>query len=635
MNEAGREIAAGRDDTLMRLLAALLMPCLVVFPAHAATLSLDGSRWSVLYSRNCPASPSTVTVKGKTAWRLRIEGTCQPHYVLRPANDKVRAILKEPVSWLALTMQIANARLKSVQDGGTDTYATVMLQRRDDDLSGQGKYAHYRQWAFRHRIKLIDGTFTVTIPMDRTIWTGVNNNVNLIGPNLYDLVITANITGGGPQGRLEKQGAGGLKLTGANSGLVGTNEVQTLSVPNNVSRFTINFGGFTSDVINFLDANLVVQQKLEAVPGIGAGNILVGSTIVGTQKNYTLTFQNALGGLDVPTATMQVVSTGVSEVQRLTFANNPGGTFTLSYGNFVTPPITYIDNEVQLIRRLIDGNIQFGFNGVNSAIINLTAATTAAMRSTSTWPTKSTSRVSTTPESITPRRAIVTDNSRTSSSSRSFQTSAPCSSPSESISTAARSMPVSGRPLCVAVVFFGLVWICAGALIYSYAVYPALMFVLAAGRQTLRDIHFILRRRAPGTDAALACAMMHVMFKEGFADRGGLRFHAASVAIATAISLGKTLILVYALNRAVGMLVAAPLAGAALGSPFDGYAERVRTSGPQVLGEAALPARLHLGEAGLDLGATRFEGPMCGAPAEELHNKCDCQEGSSDHRPLP
>lgn len=47
-------------------------------------------------------------------------------------------------------------------------------------------------------------------------------------------------------------------------------------------------------------------------------------------------------------------------------------------------------------------------------------------------------------------------------------------------------------------------------------------------------------------------------------DRNGLRFHAASVAIATAISLGKTLVLVYALNRAVGLLVAAPLAGASL-----------------------------------------------------------------------
>jgi hypothetical protein len=157
----------------MRLIAAVLLFGFAPLSAHAATLSLDGSRWSILYSKNCPASPSTVTVNGKTAWRLQIEGTCQPHYVLRPANAKVRALLKEPVSWLVVTMQIVNANLKSVQDGGADTYATVMLQRRDDDLSGQGAHAHYRQWAFRNRIKLVDGTFTVTIPMDRTIWTGV------------------------------------------------------------------------------------------------------------------------------------------------------------------------------------------------------------------------------------------------------------------------------------------------------------------------------------------------------------------------------------------------------------------------------------------------------------------------------
>jgi uncharacterized membrane protein (DUF4010 family) len=48
------------------------------------------------------------------------------------------------------------------------------------------------------------------------------------------------------------------------------------------------------------------------------------------------------------------------------------------------------------------------------------------------------------------------------------------------------------------------------------------------------------------------------------ADKNGLRFHAASVAVATALSLGKTLVLVYALNRGVGMLIAAPLAGGAL-----------------------------------------------------------------------
>lgn len=48
------------------------------------------------------------------------------------------------------------------------------------------------------------------------------------------------------------------------------------------------------------------------------------------------------------------------------------------------------------------------------------------------------------------------------------------------------------------------------------------------------------------------------------ADKNGLRFHAASVAIATAISLGKTLLLVLAINRAVGILIAAPLAAAGL-----------------------------------------------------------------------
>jgi uncharacterized membrane protein (DUF4010 family) len=48
------------------------------------------------------------------------------------------------------------------------------------------------------------------------------------------------------------------------------------------------------------------------------------------------------------------------------------------------------------------------------------------------------------------------------------------------------------------------------------------------------------------------------------ADKNGLRFHAASVAIATAISLAKTLLLVYALNRAAGLMVAAPLAGGSL-----------------------------------------------------------------------
>lgn len=69
------------------------------------------------------------------------------------------------------------------------------------------------------------------------------------------------------------------------------------------------------------------------------------------------------------------------------------------------------------------------------------------------------------------------------------------------------------------------------------------------------------------------------------ADKNGLRFHAASVAIATAISLGKTFLLVYALNAAVGRLIAAPLLcaslaalGAGLLFAFHGPKKRAKES---------------------------------------------------------
>src|SRR5207249_11540490 len=97
----------------------------------------------------------------------------------------------------------------------------------------------------------------------RTFVVGNGGNQNLEGPNLYDLVINANITGGGTAGRFEKQGLGGIRVNGINTNLTGTNEVQTLAVPNNVGRFTFSFGGFSSDVINFTDSNAVVQAKLE------------------------------------------------------------------------------------------------------------------------------------------------------------------------------------------------------------------------------------------------------------------------------------------------------------------------------------------------------------------------------------
>ena len=163
----------GLLNVMKRLLAVLICSCLAAFSAHAATLDLDGSGWSILDSRNCPESPSTVAVNGKPAWRLEVDGPCEPHYIVRDADDAVRTAIKGAKASLVVKMHIANAHLRSVQDGGTNTYAMVMLQRKGDDLSGKDESVHYRQWASRNRIKLVNGTHTVTIPLDRTIWTGV------------------------------------------------------------------------------------------------------------------------------------------------------------------------------------------------------------------------------------------------------------------------------------------------------------------------------------------------------------------------------------------------------------------------------------------------------------------------------
>ncbi|MET0688559.1 MAG: hypothetical protein ABWY38_05090, partial [Methyloceanibacter sp.] len=67
----------------MRLFPLVLFSWLAVFVAHAATLDLDGPGWSILDSQNCPESSTTVAVNGKPAWRLEVDGTCEPHYVLR------------------------------------------------------------------------------------------------------------------------------------------------------------------------------------------------------------------------------------------------------------------------------------------------------------------------------------------------------------------------------------------------------------------------------------------------------------------------------------------------------------------------------------------------------------------------
>jgi hypothetical protein len=137
-------------------------------------LSLAASGWDVLYSKNCPAHPND----SSNGWVFYVKDTRQPHYILKGANDAVRSAIKDANSVINIAMTITDENLKSVQDGGTNTYATVMLQREGDTLTGQGKYEWYRLWCGgAKRISLVNGYFQVSIPMDRNIWTGVFGRV--------------------------------------------------------------------------------------------------------------------------------------------------------------------------------------------------------------------------------------------------------------------------------------------------------------------------------------------------------------------------------------------------------------------------------------------------------------------------
>src|SRR5207302_10671511 len=149
-------------------------------------------------------------------------------------------------------------------------------------------------------------------------------------------------------------------FNGINSALPGGSEVQVISGANNISRFVVNFDGAQSDVINITDSAQSVQDKLQAIPGIGLNNVTVAASGVGTNpRTFTLSYVNALGGYDVPQATYQIVNTGTPETQLLTFSANAANnsTFTLSLGNLTTATITYSTTAATLA-----GNIQHALN---------------------------------------------------------------------------------------------------------------------------------------------------------------------------------------------------------------------------------------------------------------------------------
>lgn len=90
--------------------------------------------------------------------------------------------------------------------------------------------------------------------------------------------------------------------TTAGAPVAGTDEIQTLTIGGTPTggSFTLTFEGFTTAAIAWTatDATLIadIQAKLEALPNIGTGNLLVtDTTMTSGIGNATLTFRVAMG----------------------------------------------------------------------------------------------------------------------------------------------------------------------------------------------------------------------------------------------------------------------------------------------------------------------------------------------------
>src|SRR5262249_17790613 len=153
-----------------------------------------------------------------------------------------------------------------------------------------------------------------------------------------------------------------------------SNEVQAVTVTGSglSGTFQLTFAGQLTAVIDVLaDTAATVQAKLEALPTIGAGNVLVSGSTRATGGTYFITFTGPLASTSVPqvgivndtitgtnpSAASTTIAQGVgNEVQFLTFGGVAiGGTFTLSLAGQPTAAQTYTTTTASTLQSALQG----------------------------------------------------------------------------------------------------------------------------------------------------------------------------------------------------------------------------------------------------------------------------------------
>jgi len=200
-------------------------------------------------------------------------------------------------------------------------------------------------------------------------------------------------------------------VTGRTAG-AGTNEVQVVEIDDGVSggTFTLTFSGQTTSALAYNASAAVVEDALEALSTIGAGNV----SVSGASPKWTVTFVGTKAGTDVALMTgngasltggeltdVDVVETvqgvaAVNEVQTIDRGGATGGTFILHFGGDSTNAIAYdasaatVELELEALDSIPQGEatvaagagddltVTFSgsLGGVNQPMITVTDSTT-------------------------------------------------------------------------------------------------------------------------------------------------------------------------------------------------------------------------------------------------------------------
>jgi hypothetical protein len=146
----------------------------------------------------------------------------------------------------------------------------------------------------------------------------------------------------------------------------GTNEVQTINTTGTPTggTFRLSFEGFVTAAIAFNAAAAIIQAALEALPSIGAGNVVCAGGPLGTGA-VTATFQgnrgrqvvallalaeNALTGGTAPTATVVETTPGVDATERgaprgAQYTNTATGVVYTNMGTETAPTWTVVGTQ--------------------------------------------------------------------------------------------------------------------------------------------------------------------------------------------------------------------------------------------------------------------------------------------------